>query len=104
MGHHGSELKPGTVPGVALKASDDFLKARGAHPVRWEDMARIDLVERPSLPRMSPKFEVGMVISLHPTAKTKYAAVSLSDTYIVTDAGAIPMYKNLFDDSDIAVL
>ena len=99
--------KPGTVPGVALKASDDFLKSKGSPPesrVGGHGQG-LDLVERPVVHKEEPaKFEVGMVVSLHPTAKTKYAAVCLSDTYIVTNSGAVPMYKNLFDDGEIAVV
>jgi hypothetical protein len=45
-----------------------------------------------------------MIVCLHPTAKTKDAAVCLSDTYVVTESGAVPLYKNLFDDDEIAVV
>jgi hypothetical protein len=44
------------------------------------------------------------VLSLHPTARTKHAAASLSDTYIIAESGAVPLYKNLFDDDRIAVV
>jgi Xaa-Pro aminopeptidase len=99
--------KPGVIPGVALEASDEFLKGRGCPPesrVGGHGQG-LDLVERPVVRREEPaKFEVGMVVVLHPTARTKNAAASLSDTYVITDSGAVPIYKNLFDDDRIAVV
>jgi Xaa-Pro aminopeptidase len=99
--------KPGVVPAVALKASDDFLKSKGCPPegrVGGHGQG-LDLVERPVIrPEEPAKFEVGMVLSLHPTARTKHAAASLSDTYVIAESGAVPLYKNLFDDDKIAVV
>jgi Xaa-Pro aminopeptidase len=95
------------MPSVALDASDEFLKSRGCPP---ESRAAghgqgLDLVERPVVRREEPgKFEVGMVVALHPTARTKYATVCLSDTYVITNSDAVPLYKNLFDDSEITVI
>ena len=45
-----------------------------------------------------------MIVCLHPTARTKHAAVCLSDTYVVSESGAVPLYKNLFDRDEIAVV
>jgi len=68
----------------------------------WQGLA---LVERPVIHREEPaKLELGMVLSLHPTAKTKYAMASVADTYVITDSGAIPIYRNLFDDGEVTVL
>jgi hypothetical protein len=50
------------------------------------------------------RLEVGMIVCLHPTARTKHATVCLSDTYVVNESGAVPLYKNLFDDNEIAVV
>ena len=50
------------------------------------------------------KLEVGMVVCLHPTARTKYAMACLSDTYVIAESGAVPLHKELFEDSDIAVV
>jgi Xaa-Pro aminopeptidase len=97
-------LKPGVVPGVALDACDEYLKSRGCPPeTRVAGHGQgLDLVERPVVrPEETAKLQVGMVVSLHPTAKTKHAMVSLSDTYVIGDSGAIPLYRNLFDDSEI---
>jgi len=100
-------LKPGTVPGVALDASDQVLKSKGCPPegrVGGHGQG-LDLVERPLIHRDEPaKLEAGMVLSLHPTAQTKRAMSSMADTYVITDSGAVPVYKNLFDDDEIAVI
>jgi Xaa-Pro aminopeptidase len=55
-------------------------------------------------PEETAKLEVGMVISLHPTAKTKYALAAISDTYVIEKSGAVPLYKNLFDDNELVVI
>jgi Xaa-Pro aminopeptidase len=100
-------LKPGAVPGVALSASDEFLKSKGCPPeprVGGHGQG-VDLVERPVIHRGEPAtLEVGMVLSLHPTARTKYAMASIADTYAITDSGAVPLYRNLFDDNEIPVI
>ncbi|MFC1861989.1 M24 family metallopeptidase [Chloroflexota bacterium] len=102
-----ANLKPGMLPSVALDASDEFLKSRGCPPesrVAGHGQG-LDLAERPVVRREEPaKLEVGMVISLHPTARTKHATVSISDTYVITNSGAVPIYKNLLDDNEIAVV
>lgn len=65
----------------------------------------LDLVERPVFHRgETAKLAVGMVVCLHPTARTKHAMACLSDTYVVTDTGAVPLYKGLFEDDEIAVV
>ena len=97
--------KPGVSPVVALNASDEFLKSKECPPesrVGGHGQG-LDLVERPVIrPEEPAKFEVGMVLALHPTARTKHAVASLSDTFVITESGAVPMYKNLFDDGNIA--
>ena len=68
-----ANLKPGVVPGVALEASDAFLKSKGCPPeARVAGHGQgLDLVERPVVrPEETAKLQAGMVISLHPTAKT----------------------------------
>jgi Xaa-Pro aminopeptidase len=102
-----SNLKPGTLPRVALEACDRFLKSRGCPPeTRVSAHGQgLDLVERPVVrPEEPAKLEVGMVVSLHPTARTKQATACLSDTYVIADSGAVPIYKNLFDDNEIVAL
>ncbi|MBI1989679.1 MAG: M24 family metallopeptidase [Betaproteobacteria bacterium] len=65
----------------------------------------LDLVERPVVrPEETAKLQAGMVISLHPTAKTKYAAACIADTYVIGNSGAVPLYRNLFDDNDLIVV
>lgn len=99
-----ANLKPGVLPRVALDASDEFLKSRGC-PAEARVAGHgqgVDLVERPVVRREEPaKLEVGMVVSLHPTARTAKAMASISDTYVITNSGAVPLYKNLFDDNEI---
>lgn len=98
---------PGVLPGEALEASNTYLQSRGCPPE-----ARIaahgqglDLVERPVYhPEETAKLEVGMIVCLHPTARTKHAMVCLSDTYVIAESGAVPLYKELFDESEIAVV
>jgi Xaa-Pro aminopeptidase len=98
--------KAGVVPGVALNACDEFLKSRGCPPesrVGGHGQG-LDLVERPVIhPDEPAKFEVGMVVSLHPTARSKHVTASLSDTYVITNSGAVPIYQNLFDDDKIVL-
>ena len=99
--------KPGVTPAVALDASDKFLKSKKCPP---ESRAAghgqgLDLVERPVVRREEPaKLEVGMVVALHPSARTKYAMACLSDTYVITNSGAVPIYKNVIDDNGITVV
>lgn len=102
-----ANLKPGVVPGVALEASDAFLKSKGCPPeARVAGHGQgLDLVERPVVrPEETAKLQAGMVISLHPTAKTKYATACIADTYVIGNSGAVPMYRNLFDDNDLIVV
>ena len=102
-----ANLKPGLLPKVALKASDEFLKSKGCPPeARCAAHGQgLDLVERPVVrPEETAKLEVGMVVSLHPTAKTKRALAAISDTYVIEKSGAVPMYKNLFDDNELVVI
>lgn len=101
------ELKPGAMAGAALKASDEFLKSKGCPP---ESRAAghgqgVDLVERPVVHQEElAKLQAGMVVSLHPTARTGSAAACIADTYVITETGAVPMYRNLFDDNEIFVI
>ena len=102
-----ANLKPGSVPGVALEASDAFLKSKGCPPeARVAGHGQgLDLVERPVVrPEETAKLQPGMVVSLHPTAKTKYAASSLADTYVIGNSGAVPLYQNLCDDNDLIIV
>jgi Xaa-Pro aminopeptidase len=98
---------PGMLPGAAAKACDKFLVSKGCpaeNRVAGHGQG-LDLVERPVFLKGEVcKLEVGMIVCLHPTAKTKHAAVCLSDTYVVTESGALPLYRNLFDDDEIAVV
>ena len=102
-----ANCKPGLLPGVAVKACDKFLKSKGCPPENrvCGHGQGLDLVERPVFLKDEVcKLEAGMIVCLHPTAKTKHAAVCLSDTYVVTESGAVPLYKNLFDKDEIAVV
>jgi Xaa-Pro aminopeptidase len=99
--------KPGLLPKVALDACDKFLKSKGCPPeARVAGHGQgLDLVERPVYRREEvAKLEAGMIVCLHPTAKTKHAAVCISDTYVVSGSGAVPLYGNLFEDDEIAVI
>lgn len=98
---------PGALPGEAAAASDRFLQSKGCPPeARIAGHGQgLDLVERPVYHRgEAAKLEVGMIVCLHPTARTKHAMVCLSDTYVIAESGAVPLYKELFDASDITVL
>lgn len=102
-----ANLKPGTTPGVALKASDEFLKIKGCPPeARVAGHGQgLDLVERPVVRyEETAKLERGMVISLHPTATTKQASACLADTYVIGDSGAVPLYANLWEDNELRVV
>ena len=101
------KMTAGSMPAAALKASDEFLKRNGC-PVESRVAAHgqgVDLVERPVIrPEETAALETGMVVSLHPTARTQSAAVCISDTYVIVDSGAIPIYQNLFNDNKIIEL
>ena len=102
-----ANLKPGLVPGVALEASDGFLKSKGCPPeTRVAGHGQgLDLVERPVVRQEeTAKLQAGMVISLHPTASTKHAAVCIADTYVIGNSGAVPLYRNLCDDNELFVV
>lgn len=102
-----AHMKPGITPAAALDASDEFLKSRGCPPeARVAGHGQgLDLVERPVVRREeTAALEPGMVVSLHPTAKTKRVGASISDTYVITESGAVPIYEDLFDDDRIAVV
>ena len=99
-----ANLKPGVVPAVALAESDKFLKSRGSPPeARVAGHGQgLDLVERPVVrPEETVELQTGMVVSLHPTAKIKNAAACVADTYLIGSSGAVPIYQNLFDDSEL---
>lgn len=102
-----ANLKPGTVPGVALEASDGLLKKKGCPPesrVAGHGQG-LDLVERPVVrPEETAKLQAGMVISLHPTAAIKHISACLADTYVIGNSGAVPLYANLHDDSELFVV
>ena len=102
-----AHCKPGVTPGAALNASDKFLKSKKCPPeTRAAGHGQgLDLVERPVVrPEEPAKLKEGMVVALHPSARTGHAMACLSDTYVITPSGAVPIYKNLFDDSGIAVV
>lgn len=99
--------KPGLLPKVALEASNEFLKRKGYSPeARVAGHGQgLDLVERPVfLEEETAELEAGMVVCLHPTVRMKYLRVSLADTYVITDKGAVPLYWPLFDDNEIVVV
>lgn len=102
-----ASLKPGLTPGIALEASDEYLKSRG-YPAESRMAGHgqgLDLGERPVMRRDEPaKMEKGMVLSVHPTARRGHLPVCISDTYVITDSGAVPIYGNLFADDEIFVI
>jgi Xaa-Pro aminopeptidase len=101
------ELKPGATPKAALEASDRFLKHRGFPPEsRMAGHGQgLDLGERPIMRRDEPAvMESGMVVSVHPTARTGHIAACISDTYVITKSGAVPIYEPLFADDEIFVI
>ena len=99
-------LTPGRTAADAIDASDDFLKSKGC-PAESRLAGHgqgLDLVERPVMLREEPvKMQPGMIVVLHPTAQTKHASASLSDTYVIDESGAVPIYQSLFDDNEIVV-
>jgi Xaa-Pro aminopeptidase len=102
-----ANCKPGVMPAVALDASDDFLKSKDCPPEpRLGGHGQgYDLVERPVIRRDEPaKLENGMIVALHPMAKIGDFSASISDTYVISESGAIPIYRNLFDDGGVIIL
>ncbi len=100
-------LKPGMTPKVALEKNDRFLKSKGFPPeTRMAGHGQgLDIGERPVMRPDEPAImECGMVVSVHPTARTRHMAVCISDTHVITKSGAAPIYKPLFDDGEIAVI
>lgn len=100
-------LKPGVTPKVALDASDRFLKGKGFPPEsRMAGHGQgLDIGERPVMRRDEPAvMESGMVVSVHPTVRTRHIAACIADTHVITKSGAVPIYKPLFDDDEIPVI
>lgn len=100
-------LKPGVMPKMALAASDRFLQSKGFPPEsRMAGHGQgLDLGERPIMRHDEPAvLESGMVVAVHPTARTGHVAVCIADTYVITRSGAVPIYQPLSDDDDIAVI
>ena len=101
------KLRPGVTPKVAFGASDRFLKGKGFPPeTRMAGHGQgLDIGERPIMRADEPAImESGMVLSVHPTARTKHMAVCIADTHVITESGAVPIYKPLFDDDDIPII
>jgi len=101
------KLRPGVTPKVALGASDRFLKGKGFPPeTRMAGHGQgLDIGERPIMRADEPAImESGMVLSVYPTARTKHMAVCIADTHVITESGAVPIYKPLFDDDDIPII
>jgi Xaa-Pro aminopeptidase len=101
------KLRPGVTPKVALEASNRFLKRKGFPPeTRMAGHGQgLDIGERPIMRADEPAImESGMVLSVHPTARTGHMAVCIADTHVITASGAVPIYKPLFDDDDIPVI
>jgi Xaa-Pro aminopeptidase len=100
-------LKAGLKPGVALDANDAYMKSKGLPPeprVGGHGQGYA-LVERPLIHRDEPaKLENNMIVIAHPTAFTKKINASIADNLVVTSSGAVPIYKELFDDDEIAVV
>jgi Xaa-Pro aminopeptidase len=100
-------LKPGVTPAHALEASDAFLQAQGYPPeTRMAGHGQgLDIGERPLMRRDEPAvMEPGIVTSVHPTAKAKHLAVNIADNFVISESGAVPLYKPLHDDAEIAVV
>jgi Xaa-Pro aminopeptidase len=100
-------LKVGQKVGVALDASDAYMKSKGLPPEpRMGGHGQgLDLAERPVIRYDEPAIlQPSMVIIPHPTAFTKKIEAVIGDNYVMTNAGAVPLYKSLFDDDEIAVL
>jgi Xaa-Pro aminopeptidase len=100
-------LKPGATPKVALKASNRFLKSRGYPPeTRMAGHGQgLDIGERPVMRPDEPAImECGMVVSVHPAARKGHIAASIADTHVITNSGAVPIYRPLFDDDKIPVI
>lgn len=100
-------LKPGVTPAVALEAGDRLLAGEGFPPEhRMAGHGQgLDIGERPVLRRDEPAvLQEGMVVAVHPTARTGELAVCISDTYVITPSGAVPIYRPLFDDREIALI
>jgi Xaa-Pro aminopeptidase len=101
------KLKPGVTPKVAVEASDRFLETKGFPPEsRMAGHGQgLDLGERPLMRPDEPAvMESGMVVSVHPTARTGHMAACIADTYVITKSGAVPIYRPLFDDDELVVI
>jgi Xaa-Pro aminopeptidase len=101
------KLRPGVTPKVALEASNRFLKRKGFPPeTRMAGHGQgLDIGERPIMRPDEPAIMAsGMVVSVHPTARTRHMAVCIADTHVITTSGAVPIYKPLFDDDGIHIV
>ncbi|MFH0848372.1 MAG: M24 family metallopeptidase [archaeon] len=100
-------IKVGQKLGPALAASDNYLKSKGypPEPRMGGHGQGLDLAERPIIHHDEPAtVQEGMVIIPHPTAFGKKFDEEIGDNMLVTKAGAVPLYKSLFDTSWIDVV
>jgi Xaa-Pro aminopeptidase len=64
-----------------------------------------DMVETPMIDTEEKRrLETGMCLALHPTAIVKSAMVSISDDFLVTASGSIPLDESLARDDEIATV
>jgi hypothetical protein len=85
-------------PGSAHYAQSSWGNTSVRRPFREADVINM-LIES-----SAAKLQAGTVISLHPAATTKHATACIADTYVIGNSGAVPLYRNPFDDNELFVV
>ncbi len=101
-----TEVKTGASPAAVRIKNDTFLKGKG-YPEELRILGHnqgLCLVERPVLDEeeTAQKIEANMNFALHPSGTNKFASICLSDNFIVTNSGAVPVSSELYGDMEIA--
>ena len=91
-------LKPGASPKDAWDANNAFLEKNGFFPERraYAHGQGYHFVERPLIRNDEPmKIQVGMNLTVHPTAANRTVWAGLTDNFIITESGPGPcIHKN----------
>jgi Xaa-Pro aminopeptidase len=102
-----SNCRPGAPAGAGMQANNAYFRSKGM-PEELRILGHgqgTDMVETPLIDvEEKRKLEPGMCLALHPTAIVGSAAVSISDDFLVTASGSVPLDDALARDDEIAVI
>lgn len=102
-----SNCGPEIVATVGMQANNSYFRSKGM-PEEMRILGHgqgTDIVEPPMIDTEEKRrIQTGMCLALHPTAVVKWAAVSISDNFLVTPSGSVPLDDSLARDDEIATI